>query len=259
MVLSQSDALVTGLGGRFEWLESATSTNSLLLAKPDLPHFSVLATDNQIAGRGRAGRVWQAPAGASLAISVLLKPQLSSGNLNQLGWLPLLAGLAMSRTVAPLVEGKTGVKWPNDVLVSDRKISGVLSELLPDLSGLVIGAGLNIHLTEEQLPVATATSLQIEGAVQLATDYLLSSYLQNLHLLYSSFALAEFDANRSGLRAAVTANCLTLGRQVKAVMPGDSEIFGKAVALDDDGRIVLEVDGKLVAVAAGDIVHMRHN
>lgn len=259
MVLSQCAALIAGLGASFEWFESADSTNSLLLARPELPHFSVIATDNQVAGRGRAGRTWQAPAGASLAISVLLKPKLSSANLNQLGWLPLLAGLAMSKTVAGRLDREVGVKWPNDVLVGERKITGVLSELLSKLDGVVVGAGLNVTLSEDQLPVPTATSLAIEGATGLNADDLVSSYLQNLHLLYSSFEIAEFDANRSGLRQAVINNCLTIGRSVRAILPGDTELVGTAVIIDDDGRLVLEVDGKPVTVAAGDIVHLRHN
>jgi BirA family biotin operon repressor/biotin-[acetyl-CoA-carboxylase] ligase len=246
------------MGGQFEWLVEASSTNSLLLQKSDVPHFSVLATDNQVAGRGRAGRSWQAPAGASLAISILVRPK-TSGNLNQLGWLPLLAGLAMSRAVNRLIEKPAGVKWPNDVLVNERKISGVLSELLPDLSGVVIGAGLNLTLTEQQLPVPTATSLAIEGAGSIEPDAVLSGYLREFENLYTAFAENELDANRSGLRQSVIENCLTLGREVRAILPGDLEEQGRASTIDDSGRLVLEVNGQPRAVAAGDIVHMRHN
>lgn len=256
---TQSAKFVSSLGGDFEWLVEATSTNSLLLAKPSAAHFSVLATDNQLAGRGRAGRIWQAPAGASLAISILLKPQLSSANLNQLGWLPLLAGLAMSRVVKAKIRSATGVKWPNDVLVGERKISGILSELSQDLQSVVVGAGLNVNLSEADLPVPTATSIAIEGGSQRDLDDLILNYLENFSELYLQFEASGFDANRSGLRQAVIDNCVTLGREVRAILPAEVEVLGRAVTIDDTGRLIIDVAGKPFAVAAGDIVHMRHN
>lgn len=256
---TQSAKFASSLGGDFEWLTEATSTNLLLLAKASAPHFSVIATDNQVAGRGRSGRSWQAPAGASLAISVLLKPQLSSANLTQLGWLPLLAGLAMSRVVKANVSGDTGVKWPNDVLVGERKISGILSELSQDLQGVVVGAGLNVMLSEAELPVPTATSLAIEGSTETELDALILNYLENFSELYSAFETSGFDANLSGLRQAVIDTCVTLGREVRAILPAETEVLGRAVTIDDTGRLVIDVDGKPFAVAAGDIVHMRHN
>lgn len=258
MDLSQSVALVTAQGGEFRWLSEAPSTNSLLLANSQLPHFSVFATDNQTSGRGRAGRVWQAPAGASLAVSVLLRPSVAA-NLNHLGWLPLLAGLAMTKTVNTWVGNKAAVKWPNDVLVADRKITGVLSEMTPDFTAVVIGAGLNIFLSEADLPVETATSLLIEGAENLSLDALLANYLANLNSLYKAFEKNQFDPNRSGLRQAVIENCTTINRKVRAILPGDSQIEGTAVTIEDTGRLVIMVEGNPVAVAAGDIVHMRHN
>lgn len=258
MDFSQSASLVASKSGHFEWLSEATSTNSLLLERAAAPHFSVLATDNQVAGRGRAGRIWQAPAGASLAISILVRPKVS-GNLNQLGWLPLLAGLAMANTVNSLLGPKAKVKWPNDVLVNERKISGLLSELLPDLTGVVIGAGLNLTLTEQQLPVPTATSLALEGLETIDADAVLASYLEEFDQLYSAYENAGFDANRAGLRKVVIENCATIGRQVRAILPGDREEFGRAVDIDDSGRLIIEVNGQPMSVAAGDIVHMRHN
>lgn len=258
MDLSLSADLVRSRGGQFEWLDEADSTNSLLMQQVGAPHFSVIATDNQISGRGRAGRVWQAPAGTSLAVSVLLRPK-TSANLNQLGWLPLLAGLAMARTVSKRLTVQVGVKWPNDVLVGERKISGVLSELLPDLKGVVIGAGVNLWLERDQLPVETATSLRLEGAGDFTVDQVLSDYLAELDTLYRDFEAFDFDADLSGLRTEVSKACLTLGRNVKAVLPGSSEELGTAIELDETGRLVIQQGSKSFAVAAGDIIHMRHN
>jgi len=262
------------------WLDSAESTNSQLidLAKSEsLPDFTVMVTANQLAGRGRSGRVWQAPAGASLAISVLLRPQTNDGgDLNRLGWIPLLAGLAMSENVHRLLgeAGEIGVKWPNDVLVNEKKICGVLSELVmlsssaaPQFGsnlGLVIGAGINVTLDSDHLPVPTATSLAIEGARMPAEesdriDEVLAGYLERLSHWYRKFTDSRLSAQASGLQAAVTENCVSLGREVRAILPNGVEEVGEALAVDADGRLVLRLSRGEFVVGAGDIVHLRHN
>ena len=267
------------LGCQIIWRDTAGSTNIELiqLAQTEpLADFTVLVTANQVAGRGRSGRVWETPAGTSLAVSVLLRPKVNStADLGKLGWLPLMGGLAMSRTVSNLLADvgsagrsapSVGVKWPNDVLVGEKKITGVLSELVntnPAEAAVVIGAGINITQTREELPVETATSLALEGALLPADlderlDLVLSSYLKNLKGLYDNFNDVGLSAEQSGLRAAVVANCVSLNREVRAILPGDDELVGDAVDIDDTGRIVLQVSGEKRAISAGDIVHLRH-
>ena len=237
------------------------STNADLVANfANAQDFSVLVAGFQTAGRGRSGRDWLAPAGSSLFVSVLLKPSLVAAN--RFSWIPLLAGLAMAKTVAQFLPNKkVSLKWPNDVLVESNKISGVLSELLPDLSGVVVGAGLNILQTKAELPIEAATSLVIEGNSDASIDAVLAGYLQNLKELYQSWVSANGDAVQSGLRNQVIESCSTLGLSVKAILPGEQELLGKAVGLDDTGRLILQPDSgaEEVAVAAGDIVHLRHN
>ena len=163
------------IAGRLDFVLETGSTNTDLVAAAtanpsDYPDFSVLVAAHQTTGKGRNGRQWQAPAGTSIAISVLLRPQIAVSP-NDFGWLPLLAGLAMTKAASELLPGSdVGLKWPNDVLVGDRKLSGVLTELLGDLSGVVVGAGINLTLTREQLPVPTATSLELEGAALPADE-----------------------------------------------------------------------------------------
>ncbi len=237
------------------------STNADLVANfANAQDFSVLVAGFQTAGRGRSGRDWLAPAGSSLFVSVLLKPSLVAAN--RFSWIPLLAGLAMAKTVAQFLPNKkVSLKWPNDVLVESNKVSGVLSELLPDLSGVVVGAGLNILQTKAELPIEAATSLVIEGNSDASIDAVLAGYLQNLKELYESWVSANGDAVQSGLRNQVIESCSTLGLSVKAILPGEQELLGKAVGIDDTGRLILQPDSgaEVVAVAAGDIVHLRHN
>lgn len=237
------------------------STNADLVANfANAQDFSVLVAGFQTAGRGRSGRDWLAPAGSSLFVSVLLKPSLVAAN--RFSWIPLLAGLAMAKAVAQFLPNKkVSLKWPNDVLVESNKVSGVLSELLPDLSGVVVGAGLNILQTKAELPIEAATSLVIEGNSDASIDAVLAGYLQNLKALYESWVSANGDAVKSGLRNQVIESCSTLGLSVKAILPGEQELLGKAVGIDDTGRLILQPDSgaEVVAVAAGDIVHLRHN
>lgn len=261
--------LSSQLVNRLDYLASTGSTNTDLIAvaakREDL---SVLVAGHQSAGRGRStGRQWVSPEGSSLAISVLLRPGLSALIPTSFGWLPLLAGLAMARAVGQFIpDSKIEVKWPNDVLVNERKISGILSELLPDLSGVVIGAGINIRQSQDELPIETATSLAIELAEQEAhlapsNDQVLAAYLGELRALYSRFAASGGDAAASGLQEEVAERCGSIGRRVRAIMPGEHEVTGNGVGIDDTGRLLIQPDGsrELFAVSAGDIVHLRHN
>lgn len=261
--------LSSQLVNRLDYVSSTGSTNTDLIAvAADREDLTVLVAGHQSAGRGRAtGRQWVAPEGSSLAISVLLRPNANSAaklTPNSFGWLPLIAGLAMARAVGQFIPAVgVAVKWPNDVLVNDHKISGILSELVPDLSGVVIGAGINIRQTAEQLPIETATSLAIErgSADGLSNDKILAAYLGELRALYSRFVEAGGDAVASGIHDEVAARCGSIGRRVRAIMPGDQEVTGNGVGLDETGRILIQPDGarELFAVSAGDIVHLRHN
>jgi BirA family biotin operon repressor/biotin-[acetyl-CoA-carboxylase] ligase len=260
---------------RLIWSDATGSTNTDLVALANsetLADFTVLATANQTAGRGRAGRVWQAPAGASLAISVYLRPGPMPSDA--LGWLPLLAGLAMAESLRAVLPepAAAGVKWPNDVLIGERKVSGVLSELVsvgqtaaPAIGlAVVIGAGVNVTLAQADIPVETATSLAIAGAKlpddeSERLDLVLAGYLSRLAHWYQTFKAGKFDAEASGLRSAVIENCLTLNREVRAVLPGGAEEIGWATSIDGAGQLVLKVSGGSFTVAAGDIVHLRHN
>ncbi|MFZ2964039.1 MAG: biotin--[acetyl-CoA-carboxylase] ligase [Rhodoglobus sp.] len=227
-----------------EVLDEADSTNAELAARAAagaLADFAVLLTTNQTAGRGRLGRTWTAPPGATLAVSVFLAGEAS-------GWMPLLAGVAMQRSVASLVPGAVGLKWPNDVQLGGLKVAGLLAELVP--GGVVIGAGLNLTMTVEQLPTSTSTSLTLQGADPVdLLDRALAGYLRELRELRTMDAAA--------LHAAVTAACSTLGRTVRVELPGGAELRGTAVRLDEDGRLVVLTPAGERPVAAGDITHLR--
>ncbi|MEY4398435.1 MAG: hypothetical protein RLZ53_1011 [Actinomycetota bacterium] len=244
----------TQIAGRFDYVESTGSTNTDLVASAsaepqNYPHLSVLVAGSQSAGRGRTGRAWVSPAGKSLSISVLVRPNWAP---EQLAWLPLVAGVAMrSAIVSFLPDKQVGLKWPNDVQVGGRKISGILAELLPGMTGVVIGAGLNLSLSQEELPIEAATSLLLEGA-EVTPDEILSAYLTELAKLTQSF---------HGIPDRVRAACSTIGLPVKAILPTEDQILGTAVGIDESGRLLIQIGATepLFAVSAGDVTHLRHN
>ena len=257
-----SRALVPGLLVR----ESSPSTNAELAdlaRRGGLESFTTMVTTDQTAGRGRLGRSWIAPAGSALAVSVLIVPRTASGPLplDRFGWLPIAAGIAMTDAVAEVLpDASTGFKWPNDVLVNGRKVCGVLAELLPEQGGVVIGAGINLGMTVEQLPIDTATSLAIEGAEpeHYAPDTVLAGYLAHFRALVEPYLAADGDAESSGLAASARSRCITLGRAVRVELPDESVITGTAASLDADGRLIVRLaDGRETTVAAGDVSHAR--
>ncbi|PJJ71205.1 BirA family biotin operon repressor/biotin-[acetyl-CoA-carboxylase] ligase [Diaminobutyricimonas aerilata] len=263
MHLPRSSAVATEL----IVLDRTGSTNDVLLGgAAELPEFAVVLTTDQTAGRGRMGRQWVAPPGQTLAASVLLRPRLPAGeplSLERYGWLPLLAGAAMTRAVSALVGDGVGLKWPNDVQIDGRKVSGLLAELLPAGDGVVIGSGVNLEIPADALPTPTSTSLTLHGVRERGADLVdavLGAYLESLRRLYSELLEVGADASASGLAGEVEELCTTLGREVRVELPGGDRLFGTAVGIDGTGRLQVKrsSDGRLVAVAAGDVTHLRY-
>lgn len=237
-------------------LESCGSTNAELRARvvggEHLGHFAVLLTDSQTAGRGRLDRTWTTPAGSALAVSVLLRDLPVHADAR--GWIPLAAGVAMTDAIAAqLADRSVGLKWPNDVMVDGRKICGILAEVTAH--GVIVGSGVNTAMVEAELPVPTATSFAALGA-DADIDRLLSDYLAGLRSLIGALA-REGDASASGLHAAAEQRCLSIGREVEVSMPHGETLRGRAVGLQGDGCLVVDVDGAERAVASGDVVHAR--
>jgi BirA family biotin operon repressor/biotin-[acetyl-CoA-carboxylase] ligase len=251
--------LASAQASQLRWVASTGSTNSDQIAQAaELPDFSVLITDEQVAGRGRSGRSWEAPSGSSMMASVLLRP--TGVAPTQFSLLPLIAGLSLANAVSSFGGAKRAmVKWPNDVLIGDQKVAGVLSEALSDFSGVVVGTGLNVYQSREQLPVETASSLSIEGISVPSIDAILSEYLKHLRHNFEEFNLCHGELAGTELLQAIKDSSATIGRAVRVILPGDKEAVGEAIDIDDLGRVVVSHDGKHTPISVGDIVHLRHN
>ncbi|OEV03661.1 biotin--[acetyl-CoA-carboxylase] ligase [Streptomyces oceani] len=244
-----------------EVVQSVGSTNTELVSRAragDAQPGTVLLAEEQRSGRGRLDRGWSAPARSGIFCSVLLAP---AAPVERWGWLPLLAGVAVATALARAAGVDTALKWPNDVLVEidgeERKIGGILAESV-DTERVVLGFGLNVSLRAEELPVDRAGSLALAGARGTDRDPLVRAVLRALADWYARWDHAHGDPAASGMQEAYAAGCATLGRRVRAELPGDESLTGEAVALDGDGRLVLASgDGVQRPIGAGDIVHLR--
>ena len=260
---------------RLEVVAETGSTNTDLaelarLRPAEAPDLSVLTAEMQTAGKGRLGRVWIAPPRSSLFVSVLLRPVNAAGRplpTQSYGWLSLLAALALTEAVARRTGVEARLKWPNDVMVDGRKLAGVLAQLVVDSSGappaVVVGVGMNVSLTDEDLPVPAATSLLMEYASTTDRNILLQDYLLELAAAYREFCAVDGDADRpwtdgTSLLHKISTRMVTLGQEVRAEKPGGSSLTGRAVALDRNGSLILvDAQGERHAVVAADVVHLR--
>ena len=227
--------------------ESTASTNADLLAAAQrgAPEGTIHTTDMQTAGKGRLDREWQAPPASSIAVSILVRP--SHIPAEQWSLLPLLTGLAVDAALDEIGLSPT-LKWPNDVMIGERKIAGIKIDLAQTDLGCaaVIGIGLNATLTTAELPVPTATSLLLSGADTSDRTVVLRRLVRNFVALYTHW-------NRDGLLESYSSRCSTLGRQVRVELPGEKTVTGVAREIDSGGRLI--VDG--TAVASGDVIHVR--
>ncbi|RNE48779.1 biotin--[acetyl-CoA-carboxylase] ligase [Corynebacterium alimapuense] len=228
------------------WIETTGSTNDDLLRDADSPHLSVLLAEHQTGGHGRLGRTWTAPPGTQLIVSILFRPALDE--LDRLGTLPLVAGLALSDVLDPAT-----LKWPNDVLIDGRKLSGILLEAagLPDDPRVVIGIGVNVSLTREQLPVAHATSLTLES-IDVGREDFAVAVLTALHR-----RLEQWLEHDPKLMESYRLVCSSIGQQVRVETPRGT-LLGSVTGVGTDGLLELIDDrGDNHRLSAGDVTHLR--
>ncbi len=234
-------------------VEELESTNSRLsaLARTGAAAGTVVVAEWQTAGRGRLDRVWSVPPRTAVTFSVLLRPNLPPADWP---WLPLFAGYVVRSALAGRVPA-IGLKWPNDVLVGEagHKLCGILVERVetPDGPAAVVGIGINADQRPDELPVPTGTSLRIVTGAPVDRTAVLADLLATLDA--SLPMLRDLD----GLRAAYAANCVTIGRQVRVELPAGDPLVGPAVGLDESGRLLVDGPDGVVAVGAGDVIHVR--
>jgi BirA family biotin operon repressor/biotin-[acetyl-CoA-carboxylase] ligase len=215
------------------WSSSTASTNADALLSLPVPEGSVFGADEQVAGRGRLDRTWVSEPGAGLWFSVVLNPVS--------GPLALAVGLGITRGLVPWTA--SAVKWPNDVLIGQRKLGGILIEAATQY---VVGIGLNLQTP----PIPGAIGLSDATKVPWTPEEVLGAVLREV---YAAVALLRSD--RRQLVDEYRRICVTLGREVQVALPDGTSLTGTALDIDADGHLVVKSQDISRTVFAGDVIH----
>ncbi len=246
-----------GLSAPAHFSKVTGSTNSDLfeLAAQGAPEWTLVVAGEQRTGRGRLGRTWASVEGRSLLASILFRPTMPASDATLVS---LLAAVCLVRAVRSTTGVEVMCKWPNDLVVRDRKLGGILPEASVEsgrLAFVVVGTGVNVAEEPGDFPPeirATATSILLEGGRAYGVA-LLREYLRELRSLY--------DRTGENLRTDVLEEyrtiCATIGRDVMATTAAGPHIRGRAVGIGDSGELLVKTDSGTEVVGFGEIVHLR--
>ena len=246
------------IGRHVVYCPSVGSTNDVAkeLAEEGAPEGTLVIADEQTAGRGRLGRRWLAPKGSSLLMSLLFRPPLTP---HQAGRLTMICSLAIADAIEEVTGLRTGLKWPNDILLGGRKAGGILTELGTTgerLDYAIVGVGLNVNLDVAQFPeiAPTATSLSRELGQEVPRLELLWAILAEIEERYLRLR-AEQPPHAGGYlpHEEWAARLVTLHQQVRVTTP-QGVLEGWAEGVDADGALILLLpDGRRRRLLAGDV------
>lgn len=242
------------IGRDIRVFEETTSTNDIIekLARDDVKEGVVVFAESQTKGRGRLGRKWISPSRKGLWFSILLRPELRPQETTQL---TVAAATAIRRAIAATPGLKPKIKWPNDILLSGRKVAGILTELSAELDRvkhIILGIGVDVNLTGAEFPQELrklATSLKIETGRTISRPELAVEILRELDHDYARVCTGNFEAVADEWEE----HCETIGHPV-TIQVGERRIRGRAESLDDDGALLLRSEhGQLERITGGDV------
>ena len=205
---------------------------------------TILASEFQSSGRGRLDRTFEAAPHSALTFSIYIEPKVDK---EEWSFLTLLAGLSVHEALHTLdPQTVVGVKWPNDLLIGEKKFVGMIAQATA--KGVVLGIGINVGMTSEELPVESATSLAIEDFLELDRNVILASIINHFEINL------EMWENDKSFLAEYRAASTTIGSSVEVTLPDGEIIKSKALDISNAGALILE-SGREVTV--GDVVHLR--
>jgi BirA family biotin operon repressor/biotin-[acetyl-CoA-carboxylase] ligase len=250
------------MGRRIELFDCLPSTNreAVQLAQAEVEHGTVVVADSQTAGRGRLSRSWFSPAGANLYCSVVLRTARPPERLTEwLSWLPLISALAAAEAIEQVSSIHVSVKWPNDLLISERKVGGILCESgTGTRSGpfQIIGIGVNVNIDRNDWPAdlrASATSIWDERKIVVDRNRLLAQLLHELEQCLDELAIH----GTSRLALAYHQRCTTIGHRVQATLANGEVLVGLAEGVGQDGSLRVQPQAAQLGSGTPEIIHLR--
>ena len=254
------------LGRRIELHQRLDSTNrkAVALAQAGGEHGTLVLADAQTAGRGRMARTWFSPPGLNVYASLIIRLPIDAPRMPAwLSWLPLMAALGAADAIEAVAPACVAVKWPNDLLIGNRKAGGILCESATT-RGIgpfqVIGIGLNVNGGAKDFPEdlrGTATTLEDEVGGAVDRNRLVSQLLYGIESCLDEFLLR----GSATIAPAYRRRCATIGKTVKAVLADGKECIGTVEGIAEDGSLsLIEQTSPTVIVRqlrAADIIHLR--
>jgi len=229
----------------------STQDEARALAMQGAPEGTVVIAEAQTSGRGRIGRAWAAPPGG-IYLSIILRPAITPPEALRF---PLIAGVAVAQAIEEVTRLSPRLKWPNDVLISGKKVAGILTEMnaeMDRLNFIIVGIGINVNTPPENLPEelrATATTLAAESGRQIPRVKLVQALLAKFETLHDEFRKEGFEPIRRRWKALSE----TLGTMVTVTF-ADQQVHGRAFDIDQDGALLIQKwNGNLERVVAGDV------
>lgn len=242
------------IGKKIYYFDTVSSTMDIAteLGMKGSPCGTVVLAESQTKGRGRLGRAWSSPKYKGIYLSLLLRPKMLP---NQTSILTLMSAVSICEAIKEITGLETKIKWPNDILIHNKKLGGILTELNAEMDSIrfvVIGIGLNVNNDKKTLPEGS-TSLREQIKENINRIELLQEILRKIETNYSLFQEKE---SRSILEKWRSYN-ITLGKRVRIICQ-NNHLEGEAFDIDLDGGLLLRKDSGLVEkVMAGDVVHCR--
>jgi BirA family biotin operon repressor/biotin-[acetyl-CoA-carboxylase] ligase len=243
------------IGKRLVCLHETASTNAdaFLLAEQGAVEGTAVIADTQNSGKGRMGRVWASPAGVNLYCSIVLRPAILPFQAPQLTF---LSAVAVARAIEQTTSLKPEIKWPNDLLISGRKVAGLLNEMSAETDGInfvILGIGVNLNMTAAQFPAdlrTPATSLLLEQGGGVNRARFAAVMLNELDRLYTDFLVKGFGPVRDEWQK----RCNAAGREVSVSEGGSGTICGTYAGIDGDGAMLVRLpDGRKERIVCGDV------
>ena len=214
-------------------------------------HGTLVVADLQTAGKGRRGRSWESPSGASIYMSILLRPDILP---DQAPMLTLVMAQSVAEAVQELTGAEVGIKWPNDIVLNGKKICGILTEMSAEIDYInyvVIGVGVNVNTPDfPEALVETATSLKIELGQSVKRSALIAAVMKRFEENYETFIRT---GDLSGMQEQYNSLLVNRDRDVRVLEPGH-EYNGHALGINSTGELLVEKeDGTTAEIFAGEV------